>query len=64
MDKKLNEKFTKLLDKIMYTDKELTQNITLLAKDQERLKYDLNEMIDSKFESIQRNLENQTRGLR
>ncbi len=45
-DKKLQEKFTKLLDKQNYAEKELSQNIQILTKELEKLKYDLTDVID------------------
>ena len=57
MEKKLNERFNKLLDKQNYAEKEINQSIQLLSKELEKLKYELSDVIDSKFEHITRNLE-------
>ena len=57
MGKKLAERFTKLLDKQNYAEKEINQSIALLSKELEKLKYELSDVIDNKFEHIQRQLE-------
>ena len=64
MDKKLNEKFTKLLDKQNYAEKEINQNIQPLSKELEKVKYELSDIIDQKFENITRNLDTQTSTLK
>ena len=57
MNIRLNEKFTKLLDKQNYAEKEINQSISLLSKELEKLKYELSDVIDNKFEHITRSLE-------
>ena len=52
MEKKLAERFTKLLDKQNYAEKEINQSIALLSKELEKLKYELSDVIDNKFEHI------------
>ena len=64
MDKKLNEKTARLLDKQNYAEKEINQSIQLLSKELEKLKYELSDVIDSKFEHITRNVDQETRALR
>lgn len=64
MEKKLAEKYTKLLDKQNYAEKEINQSIALLSKELEKLKYELSDVIDNKFEHIQRQLEQETKVLK
>lgn len=64
MEKKLAERFTKLLDKQNYAEKEINQSIALLSKELEKLKYELSDVIDNKFEHIQRQLEQETKVLK
>lgn len=64
MNVRLNEKYTKLLDKQNYAEKEINQSISLLSKELEKLKYELSDVIDNKFEHITRSLEQQTRTLK
>jgi hypothetical protein len=46
MGKRLDEKFTKLLDKQNYSEKEINQSIQLLSKELEKVKYELSDIID------------------
>jgi len=64
MDKKLNDRFTKLLDKQTYSEKEINQSIQLLSKELEKVKYELSDVIDQKFENITRSLDQQTSTLK
>ena len=61
IDKKLEERFKRLLDKQNYAEKETNQSLSLLSKEIEKLKYELSDVIDSKFEHIQRNLDTETK---
>jgi len=63
-EKKIEAKYSKLLDKQNYAEKEINQSIQLLSKELEKLKYELSDVIDQKFEHITRNLEGQTKRLR
>jgi hypothetical protein len=45
-DRRLNEKFTKLLDKQNYAEKETNQSFQILGKEIEKLKFELGDMID------------------
>ena len=56
-DRRLNEKFTKLLDKQNYAEKETNQSFQILGKEIEKLKFELGDMIDQKFDFIQKNVE-------
>lgn len=64
INKRLEEKFKRLLDKQNYSEKETSQSLSLLSKEIEKLKYELSDVIDSKFEHIQRNLDTETKQLR
>ena len=57
MGKRLEEKCQKITDRQSYSEKEINQSIQLLSKELEKLKYELSDVIDSKFEHITRNLE-------
>ena len=52
------------MDKQNYAEKETNQSLSLLSKEIEKLKYELSDVIDSKFEHIQRNLDTETKQLR
>ena len=64
MQKHVTERFTKITERQTYAEKEINQNIQLLSKELEKMKYELQDIIDSKFEHITRNLEMETRNLR
>ena len=61
INKRLEERFKRLLDKQNYAEKETNQSLSLLSKEIEKLKYELSDVIDSKFEHIQRNLDTETK---
>lgn len=63
-EKNLQEKYKKLLDKQNYAEKETNQSLSLLSKEIEKLKYELSDIIDQKFEHINRNLDRETKNLR
>ena len=64
LDKKFSERCTKLFDKQVYAEKEINGALTLLGKEMEKLRFELTDVIDNKFEHISRNLESDTRQLR
>ena len=63
-ERNLQEKYKKLLDKQNYAEKETNQSLSLLSKEIEKLKYELSDIIDQKFEHINRNLDRETKNLR
>ena len=43
--------------RVVVQEKELSQQIALLSKELEKLKYDLGDLMDSKFDGMTRNME-------
>lgn len=58
------ERYNKLLDKQTFAEKQLNQSISLLSKELEKLKYEISDVIDTKFEHITKSIEDQTAGLK
>lgn len=51
------ERFTKLMDKMTFSEKQINQSISLLSKELEKLKYEISDVMDTKFEHITRSIE-------
>ena len=63
-DKKLTERLSKILERLNFTEREINQSLQILSKEIERIKYDLNDHMDTKFEHIMHNLDKETKTLR
>ena len=52
VEKKLREKFHKLIDKQAHFEKDTIANFSNFSKELERMKFELSDVIDGKFETI------------
>ena len=52
------------MEKLTFSEKNINQSISLLSKELEKLKYEISDVIDTKFEHITKSIDDQTSGLK
>ena len=64
VNKTMSANYTKLLDKQNYAEREANQSMNVLSKEIEKLKYELGDTMDGKFEAMTKTLDAESRRLK